>query len=130
MARLSPYSPQELCDLLAHANYLPRALAKNLKTSLRTLTRRSLELFGASAHSWANAERVKAAPALLKKWRCVKLAAFALGFKHPQQLSTFFKRHYRACPTEFLADLDRHDLLEAQPHTAKMKRGAKAVSET
>src|SRR5882672_5712332 len=114
MASLLTYSAEDLRKLLGPANYSALDLAALLKVHLSTLARRSHSLFGLSTQAWADHERLSAAPAALIRFRSVKLAADALGLKHPQQLSTIFKKRYGYCPTQFLAIHD-HQILLAQP---------------
>ena len=115
MASLLNYSAEELRKLLAPVVYSASALAALLKVHPRTLARRSHSLFGLSTQAWADHERLRAAPAALIKLRSVKLAADALGLKHPQQLSMIFKKHYGCCPTQFLAMHDHQILLTPPP---------------
>jgi AraC-like DNA-binding protein len=114
MARLSTYGEQELKKLLPEAFYSALALADLLKVHPRTLSRRTRSLFGLSTQAWADQERLVAAPKALTEFRSVKVAAYRLGFKHPQQLSMIFKRHYGCCPTEFLAKQDREQVLSGR----------------
>ena len=111
MANLLIYSAEELRKLLRLAIYSAPSLAAILKVHPRTLARRSHHLFGLSTQAWADQERLVAAPAALIRLRSVKAAAYALGLKHPQQLSMIFKKFYGCCPTRFLAMQDREAIL-------------------
>ena len=115
MANLLIYSAEELRELIRLVLYSASALAATLKVHPRTLARRAHCLFGLSTQAWADEERLGAAPAALIELRSVKLAAYALGLKHPQQLSALFKNRYGICPTQFLAIQDHKTLLSLRP---------------
>ncbi len=115
MANLFIYTAEELRKLLRLAIYSAPALAVILRVHPRTLARRSHDLFGLSTQAWADQERLVAAPAALIRLRSVKAAAYALGLKHPQQLSVIFKKCYGYCPTHFLAMQEHEALLAPQP---------------
>src|SRR5436309_3370170 len=111
MPNLLTYTAEELRKLLRRAIYSAASLAVILKVHPRTLSRRSHYLFGLSTQAWADQERLVAAPAALIQLRSVKEAAYALGLKHPQQLSVTFKKCYGCSPTQFLARQDREALI-------------------
>jgi AraC-like DNA-binding protein len=98
--------PQDWLVLAAKAGFRPTMLARLLSCSTRQLYRRCRDCFGCGAREWLDAQRLAAAPELLRKHQSVKTVAFTLGFKQASHFSRRYKIVYGAPPsTVFLSQV-------------------------
>lgn len=100
-----PAAVQNVAQLLTmarQAGFSARILSRALKVSPRQFRRHTHEFFGCSPQNWLDQQRLRLAPELLKKHRCIKTVAFELGFKRVSHFSREFKSHYGLCPTAFI----------------------------
>lgn len=125
MARAEIYDLQWWRNMAGATGYRAGRMAKEMNISRRQLQRYTQRFFGLSPQEWLNQERLLAAAALLKQYRCVKLVAFNLGFKQVSHFSREFKSHYGLCPVSYLHwhDLDQ---LRVRDALAKSENAAPA----
>lgn len=75
--------------------------------SQRQVRRYIHQLWLQTLEAWLNDERMSYARAVLLEKRCVKTAAFELGFKQPSHFCRMFKARFAMTPTQFLLDFDK-----------------------
>lgn len=105
MARLDIQDAERWGEMARKARYQSGLFSVALGISQRQLQRDMKAYFGCSPYVWLNAQRLKSAGDLLKKFGSVKSVCFDLDFKQPSHFSRQFKRYYGMSPSAFL---DRH----------------------
>lgn len=91
---------QDWREKALQTKFAPAALAKDCGVSLRTLERFFVERWGFSPEEWLNEERLRQAPVLLRRERCVKGVAGLLGFKSEFHFSRVFRQHHGFPPSD------------------------------
>jgi len=86
-------------ELAQAANWSAAMLAKKCGVSLRTLERHFVKEMGKSPKAWLSEQRQQQAVILLQNGSSVKVTAGNLGYKHPNNLTNGFKKHWGYCPS-------------------------------
>jgi len=106
MAQADIHNRERWRQLVEQAGYRLGGLPKLAGVCRRHLQRYIRAAFGCSLRQWLDQERLEAAPEVLRKFRCVKIAADKLGFKQASHFSRKFKDYYGYCPMAYLASTD------------------------
>jgi AraC-like DNA-binding protein len=110
-------------DWLAWARsstFRSETLAQSCRISPRHLRRYFRRRFGCSTQAWLDEQRMRAAGPLLRNVRCVKQAAFELGFKQVSHFSRQFKKFYGINPSAFL---EARSMWECPPQITNVRVG-------
>jgi len=107
MSRLDIYCPADWPKLARQARFRAKPLSESLGLTPRHLQRCVRARFGTSIQAWLNAERMIAAPSLLRKLRRAKDVGALLGFNQSSHFCREFREYFGLYPSAFLAWSDR-----------------------